>query len=115
MDKRDLIAEHNPNALLINGFDDALIGYVVCYDEKPLTLAFYDAEMCIEVLMEDDMTEDEALEYFDYNIIGAYMGVNTPVFRPFFYEEEEYVGKVLSFDGGFKPDEIHLFEEEKDC
>lgn len=26
------------------------------------------------------MTEEEAIEYFEYNILGSYMGENTPVF-----------------------------------
>jgi hypothetical protein len=35
----------------------------------------------IEVLQErDEMTYDEALEYFEFNIAGAYVGEQTPVF-----------------------------------
>jgi hypothetical protein len=33
--------------------------------------------------MEDDMTWEEAEEYYNYNIVGAYMGENTPVFLTF--------------------------------
>jgi len=31
--------------------------------------------------MEDsEMTEEEALDYFEYNVIGSYMGDGTPIF-----------------------------------
>ena len=32
------------------------------------------------------MSRDEALEFFDFNVSGAYVGENTPVFL----EDEEY-------------------------
>jgi hypothetical protein len=34
----------------------------------------------IEILMEDGMDEEEAYEYYEYNILGAYMGETTPMF-----------------------------------
>ena len=39
----------------------------------------YDYEKMIEVLMQD-MTQDEAMEYFDFNILGAYVGEYTPIY-----------------------------------
>ncbi len=39
----------------------------------------YDKEAILEILMRD-MSEEEAIEYFDFNIIGAYVGDKTPVF-----------------------------------
>jgi hypothetical protein len=41
----------------------------------------YSRKRCIEVLMSDGIMEyEDATEYFDYNVIGAYVGENTPVF-----------------------------------
>ena len=37
---------------------------------------------------EDGMTEEEAIEYFEFNQIGAWMGDNTPCFISPFDEEE---------------------------
>jgi hypothetical protein len=34
----------------------------------------------VEILMEDDMTEEDAIEYLDYNVIGAYVGELTPIY-----------------------------------
>eukprot|EP01050_Picozoa_sp_SAG11_P002842 SAG11_NODE_148_length_14747_cov_217.933517_19_plen_83_part_00 len=42
---------------------------------------FEDAFMGIDILiMRDGMDREEAEEYFEYNVQGAYVGENTPVF-----------------------------------
>ena len=43
-------------------------------------VALYDRERCIKILTGDGMSYDEAVEYFDFNTIGAYFGPNTPAF-----------------------------------
>lgn len=76
---QELLAEVNDEALTADGFDDALIGYVQvpC---KP-SRALYDREKCIQILIKrDKMTRDVAEEYFDFNVVGAYVGENGPVF-----------------------------------
>ncbi len=41
----------------------------------------YDTRKCIECLIENDgMTEESANEYFEFNIVGSYLGPNTPTF-----------------------------------
>jgi hypothetical protein len=43
---------------------------------------------CINILIEKDgMTEEQAMEYFDFNVVGAWMGETTPIFL---YTGEEY-------------------------
>jgi hypothetical protein len=39
----------------------------------------YDTNKIIEILSRE-MTEEEAIEYFDFNIIGAYVGERTPIY-----------------------------------
>ena len=39
----------------------------------------YDAKKIIEILTED-MSEQDALDHFDFNIAGSYVGDTTPVF-----------------------------------
>jgi hypothetical protein len=64
--------------LFADGFDMAIIGitevnegYKVCYDIGRI----------LELLViEHDMTEEEAIEYYDFNIGGAYVGPLTPIF-----------------------------------
>jgi len=61
--------------LIADGFDDAIIG------QTTKDLVVYNVSTIIEILMErDEMTEEEALEFFDYNIDGSYMGEQTPIF-----------------------------------
>ena len=61
--------------LFADGFDDAIIGV----DEVNLRVV-YDIDEIINILMRDEMTFDNAFEYYDYNIAGAYVGEKTPVF-----------------------------------
>ena len=90
---REEIAEINPEALLCDGFDEAIIGMaerinlgpVVAYDiEKMLSILSLDMEVDESDLQEGETIENikysMALEYFEYNILGAWMGENTPVF-----------------------------------
>jgi len=66
----------NEQALLADGFDDALLGIdMLDY------IAVYDADKCLDILMQtSDMTREEAEEYFEFNTLGAYMGEYTPRF-----------------------------------
>jgi hypothetical protein len=76
---REEIAEINPDALLCDGFDDAIIGIAERINMEPVVA--YSVEKIIEIMMnKDGMTYEEALEYYDYNILGSWMGENTPIF-----------------------------------
>ena len=64
--------------LIADGYDEALVG--VTTDG----LAVYDNYKIISILMErDGMDEDEAIEFFDFNIAGSYIGEETPIFMYF--------------------------------
>ena len=65
-------------------YDIALIG--VSHDDR----AIYDYELMVEWLMEEeDFTEEEAVEWIDYNTIRAlsYMGEDGPIVLHRFWEE----------------------------
>ena len=69
---------HDPETLLADGFEDALIGYGTRFSYG---VAVYSTSKCLDILMErDGMTYEEAMEYFTFNVTGAYVGENTPVF-----------------------------------
>lgn len=59
--------------LIADGFDDAIIGI----DDSTMKL-IYSVSKCIEILKKD-MDEEEAVEYFHFNVKGAYMGDKTPI------------------------------------
>jgi|TARA_R100001530_G_scaffold121926_1_gene89436 capsule polysaccharide modification protein KpsS len=75
--KRELIAEINEDMLFADGFDDALIGYIERAGMS--SIACYDKHKCIDILAKD-MSHEDAIEYFYFNVIGAYVGDNTPCF-----------------------------------
>lgn len=65
--------------LLADGFDDAFLGVVESFGVAPK--ACYDTVGCLDILMvRDNMTYDEAVEYFNYNVNQAYVGEHTPAF-----------------------------------
>ena len=65
-------------ALYADGFEDAIIGIGYQFNTE---VVVYDSDKCIKILMErDGMEYDEALEYFSFNVVGAYVGKHTPVF-----------------------------------
>jgi hypothetical protein len=75
----DCIAEAHPDVLFAEGYDEAILGVVEgCARE---TVVCYDYQKCIELLMEDsDMDEEAAIEWMEFNVVGAYVGERTPMF-----------------------------------
>jgi hypothetical protein len=71
-----MISEEHPDLLTIDGFDEAIIGVVERID---LLVVCYDKRKILKILSRD-MSEMQALEYYEFNILGAYMGENTPVY-----------------------------------
>lgn len=75
--KKDLIIElysYTEDVVFADGLDDAIIGF-----EPNLWKVVYSRSMVIEILTRDGMTEEEAVEYAEYNTFGAYIGDNTPI------------------------------------
>tara|TARA_R100000908_G_scaffold64882_2_gene50463 strand:- start:613 stop:834 length:222 start_codon:yes stop_codon:yes gene_type:complete len=64
--------------LLADGFEECLIG-VGSRCGQP-DIAVYDQTKCIQVLMSQGMSHEEALEYFDFNVLGSWVGEETPIF-----------------------------------
>jgi len=58
----------------------------VCHQYGRPPVAAYDYDGCIKLLERDSMSHDEAQEYFDFNVIGAWVGESTPVFVTRFTE-----------------------------
>lgn len=79
---RERLAEANPEALLADGFEDALIGTMEHFGSGQRSLvALYDTRKCIEILMKrDGMTYEGAVEFFEFNTAGTYAGPYTPAF-----------------------------------
>jgi hypothetical protein len=64
--------------LNMDGYDDCIMGIGVrCGSENILA---YDVDKVLKKLMSQDMTYEEAYEYMEFNMIGAYVGERTPIF-----------------------------------
>ena len=63
---------------LLDGFEAALMGIATRFGG--LAVAAYDLNKCIHILIDQGMTYEEAAEYFEFNVIGAWVGEGTPIF-----------------------------------
>jgi len=78
-DVLEIMEEVNPEALKMDGFDEAIIGITERFGQEPLLL--YDWQKCIDILIQGGCeSPEEAEEYLEFNCIGAWMGENTPAF-----------------------------------
>lgn len=69
----------NPQMLKADGFDSCILGYVERAGSAPYLI--YDTEKIVNQLwVESDMTREEAVEYFNFNIVSAWVGEGTPGF-----------------------------------
>jgi len=59
--------------LKADGFDDAIIGI----EQNEMRL-IYSVSKCLKIL-EQDMSETDAIEYFTYNVSNSYVGEKTPI------------------------------------
>jgi len=76
--------------LLADGFEEAFMGVSESYGLKPR--ACYDSTKCLDILCDrDGMELEEAMEYFNFNVVGAYVGEFTPAFIFLFDKEYDCV------------------------
>ena len=69
------ILENYPDEeiLVADGFDDAVIGI-----DTHMRLV-YSVSKSLDILVKDDMTMEDAIEHFYYNVSGSYVGEKTPI------------------------------------
>ena len=86
-EKFEELAALNPEALLVDGLNEAVIGFGHQFSNAPV--AIYDYDKCIEIYMRDNGWDyDEAMDWMSFNVIGAWMGEGTPIFMTKFEEEQ---------------------------
>ncbi len=68
--------------LTADGFDDAIIGV----DVNSMRIV-YSIDRCIDILILEGMSMEDAIEYMDFNVIGSYVGEQSPIFIYTFNEE----------------------------
>jgi len=65
---------------LADGYDDAFVGSSIsAFDRKQV--AIYDYDKCLLILMHDyGLDEETAIDWFHFNVIGSWVGDDTPIF-----------------------------------
>jgi uncharacterized protein YjaZ len=58
------------------GYDKCIIGY----EFKDNIRLIYSVKRIINQLIEEGLTEEEAYEHYEFNIVGAWVGEKTPIF-----------------------------------
>lgn len=62
--------------LILDDFDKAILGV----DDSKMVIV-YSTKKILSIMMEDgEMTYEDAMEHFSYNIKGAYLGEKTPTY-----------------------------------
>jgi len=78
--KKPTLGKDYQGLLVADGFDSCIVGRTCQQPGRP-PLVVYDYERCVTLLVcRDKMTFEEAVEYMEYNVVGAWVGANTPVF-----------------------------------
>lgn len=86
MSHNDELYELCEDAMTLDGFDGCDMGLCLRFGQQPIVI--YHLGKCITRLMNrDGMSREEAEEFFEYNIIGAWVGEGTPAF---FEPNEDY-------------------------
>lgn len=77
-DIHQFLEDSDQTALLMDGFEHAIIGFSQRINEPLLAVYNYDL-MILALMQRDGMTYDEADEYIEFNCIGAWVGEQTPI------------------------------------
>lgn len=71
--------DEDKGLMLADGLDHAFLGLMLRFNVLE-PVACYDYDRVIQGFMADGMTEEEAVEYFEFNVIGAWVGERTPCY-----------------------------------
>ncbi len=75
-------SDYSNKILLADGFDEAFLGIAENSEGNPV--AVYSIEKCLDILAEQFKDEEDAMsdaiDYFEFNVKGSYVGEFTPMF-----------------------------------
>jgi len=80
MNNLDLILEQYPEETFLraDGFDDCVIGFDFGFGDN-IRLIYSVKKILDKLVQSSEMTDDDAIEYFEYNMRGGYVGEKTPI------------------------------------
>lgn len=106
----DLYADTD-DILFADGLDEAIIGF-----EPNMWRVVYSRNKCIEILSRD-MSEEDAMEYLEYNTFNTYVGDKTPVWVDDWMPEQDVLNnssktpmqRVINAFNRLSADEFHKY------
>jgi hypothetical protein len=76
---QELIVENwGEDLLIMDDYDDCIVGVSERFGSAPHVI--YDLDKILGKLIDSGMTPEEAEEYYEFNMIGSYVGEHTPAF-----------------------------------
>lgn len=79
---REIIEEYAKSSgqelLFLDGHDNAIIGVARQFNTE--SVAYNKTKVIENLCLRGDMDHEEAIEFFEFNIVGAYVGEHTPTF-----------------------------------
>ncbi len=74
---RGFVDEFAEGAVVFDGCDEAIVGFATRINLDPVVV--YSYKLLVEVFVKQGMTEDESIEWIDFNVAGSWVGERTPV------------------------------------
>jgi hypothetical protein len=69
-------------------YDDAIVGIASVWQQnRKVETLIYSGEKLVEILVNQGITEDEAIEHISINMEGAYVGLSTPIIMWNYHEQ----------------------------
>jgi hypothetical protein len=75
----EMLGVTEEGVILYDGLEGAFLGIASRFGWSA-PVAVYDYHKCIEIFQADGCSELEAVEHFEYNVIGGWIGKQTPIF-----------------------------------
>jgi hypothetical protein len=73
-----MLTEIDETMTTMDGFDDCVEGIVERFNQQPIVC--YNKQKLLVKLTSEGMTPEQALEYYEFNQLGAWVGEATPCF-----------------------------------
>ena len=97
--------------LTADGFDDCIVGLA----RRPELIAVaYDVDKMLAQMIDGGMTLGEAREYFEFNIVDAWVGDSTPIYIEDYKSYRDVETKIVENDNSCEPAQDPVDPEEGD-
>lgn len=80
MTREDILGQFpDDEFVFLDDLDEAIVGVVTGFNKHPVVC--YDRDKVLKILQKrSDMSDEDTVEYFEFNVAGAYVGPRTPMF-----------------------------------